>query len=182
MKMENSDLEIWKKWDAIDTFLVITVIILFSLNLTCLIIIYRKLIQKIDAHVCQKCSNKPEPNLLTCAPTRDSLLGITPIIQAEGDSETERDYSDTEEKQDLSKSQTITYTTVHFNNKKQCPDYENIVETPEYVNVDLKDTNGKNKKVKKKVKSVDYSMVAPMPVPFRRPSHPPATSTDSLSS
>ncbi|XP_077151265.1 uncharacterized protein LOC143815662 isoform X2 [Ranitomeya variabilis] len=135
-----------------------------------------------DAHVCQKCSNKPEPNLLTCAPTRDSLLGITPIIQAEGDSETERDYSDTEEKQDLSKSQTITYTTVHFNNKKQCPDYENIVETPEYVNVDLKDTNGKNKKVKKKVKSVDYSMVAPMPVPFRRPSHPPATSTDSLSS
>ncbi|KAM4046127.1 uncharacterized protein ACNLHF_009813 [Anomaloglossus baeobatrachus] len=172
-----------KKWDSIDTFLVLTVIILFSLNITCLIIIYRKLTRKIDAHICQKCSSKSEPKQLTCTPTGDSHKGINSINQAEGDSETEgSDYSETEEKQDYSKPQMITYTTVHFNNKKQLPDYENIVETPDYVNVDLKGKNGKNKKVKKKVTSVDYTTVAPMPVTFRRPSHPPAMSTDSSSS
>ncbi|KAM3936067.1 uncharacterized protein RB166_003162 [Leptodactylus fuscus] len=140
----------------------------------------------IDARVCQRCIKEPEPSQLICEPMKESSLAISPIILAEGDSETDSsdtsDYPDTEEKQGLSKTRTVTYTTVHFDNKKQLPDYENIVETPDYVNVHIKGANDKNKKQKKKVQSVDYTIVAPMPVPFRRPSHLQATATDSSSS
>ncbi|XP_069802392.1 uncharacterized protein [Dendropsophus ebraccatus] len=173
-------------WDASDTSLLLIAIIFFGLNITCLFIIYVKLKRRIDGHVCEKCTNEPERNQLITNPIKESSLGHTPKIQSEGDSETESsdssDCSETDGKPDPSKLQTVTYTTVQFNNTKKVPDYENIVETPDYVNVDLNGPNGKNKKLKKKVPSVDYTTVVPISVQFRRPSHPPATVTDSSSS
>ncbi|XP_056416681.1 uncharacterized protein LOC130357941 isoform X2 [Hyla sarda] len=199
-EMTDSDTGIWKDWNGAILFCVnITCLIVAYVTLKRRIDAHvcqkctkeHELIQSIgnpirgsssgitqaeakDAH-CQKYINQHELNQSICNSIRKSSLAVTPITQAE-DSETDSsetsDYSDTEEKQDTSKLQTITYTTVHFNNKKQVTDYENIVETPDYVNVDLDGTTGKNKKLKKKVQSVDYTTVVPMSVPFKRPSHP----------